>query len=104
MTASIGVNTGEDGVAVVRVSGELDIASAPRLVSAAAEAAGVGAGPVRIDLSAVTFMDSSGLRGLLDAEREIAAAGRVAVLGAPSARVTRVLEMVGFTEHFTVEP
>jgi anti-sigma B factor antagonist len=46
----------------LRVSGELDIATAPRLEDAVAGVLTQGVSRVLIDLSGVTFVDSSGLR------------------------------------------
>ena len=51
-----------DGLATVLVSGELDIASLPRLQGAVDAALGERPGRLLIDLSGLTFIDSSGLR------------------------------------------
>ena len=63
------VTTSEDpggGGTLLRVAGELDLVSEPELESALLEAA---AQPIRIDLSELAFMDSTGLRALLGAAR-----------------------------------
>jgi anti-sigma B factor antagonist len=52
---------------LLRVSGELDLVTAPQLEAALAA---VTAQPARIDLSGLVFMDSTGLRALLGAARE----------------------------------
>lgn len=46
-------------------AGELDIATAPRLEQAIAEATGDGSIDLVLDLRGLTFMDSSGLRALV---------------------------------------
>ena len=51
---------------VLRLSGELDLVSEPQLTEALAEAEP----PVRIDLTDLAFMDSTGLRALLGEARE----------------------------------
>ncbi len=56
-----------NGTVVLRLSGELDLVSEPILESALARAKGR---PVRIELSELAFMDSTGLRALLSAARE----------------------------------
>jgi anti-anti-sigma factor len=57
-----GVQTTQaDGSLIVRVSGELDLATAPMLEDALAGIE-AGEGPVVLDLSALTFIDSTGLR------------------------------------------
>jgi anti-anti-sigma factor len=59
------VEDGQAGV-TLRVSGELDLVSEPELNHALELASGK---PVTIDLSALAFMDSTGLRALLGAAR-----------------------------------
>ena len=92
------VEDGPDRVLVV-AEGELDILGAPRL----AEVIPVGgSSPIVIDLAAVEFMDSTGLRALLEARTAATAAGRPFALARPSAAVTRVLELVDLTGEFEV--
>ncbi|MBE2316498.1 STAS domain-containing protein [Solirubrobacter sp. CPCC 204708] len=55
-----------DGTVLLRLIGELDLVSEPVLADALAEADGQ---PLRIDLSELAFMDSTGLRALLDLQR-----------------------------------
>jgi anti-sigma B factor antagonist len=84
----------DDGVTVIHLSGEVDTVLEPRLRFISQDAIDRGL-PVRVDLSAVTFMDSSGL-GFLAA---LAAAGRargytLSVVGAgPLVRET--IELTG---------
>ena len=70
-----------------RVTGELDMATADELV---AFLKGTGDGPVLLDFSGVSFMDSSGLRAVLDAARSIE--GGIVLLH-PSEQVRRVLDI-----------
>jgi len=54
---------------VVAVKGEIDIATGPRLRAALAEALDEpGSGPVVVDLSKVTFLGSTGVAVLVDAD------------------------------------
>ena len=87
------------GSALVVCEGELDLVGAPRLLDALP---GPGDGPVVIDLGSVGFMDSSGLRSLLEARRRCAEAGRGFAIARPSEAVRRVLELVDLTEEFDV--
>lgn len=57
----------EDGAVLLRLHGELDLVSEPVLAGELAKAQGR---PLRIDLSELGFMDSTGLRALLTAMRE----------------------------------
>lgn len=92
----------EDGVVTVAVDGELDIATAPSLESAVADAFSQGDGPVELDLAAVPFMDSTGLRCLLGARRRSEDSGRPLRLRNVGPRVARVLEMTGADSLFDV--
>jgi anti-anti-sigma factor len=86
----------------LRCEGELDLASAPTLVQTLTRLVGEEAPlPIVLDLSAVGFMDSSGLRALIEADRVRREAGRSMALLAPSAPVLRVLELVNMRHTFT---
>ena len=56
----------DGGGTLLRVGGELDIVSEPQFASALAN---VTRPPIRVDLSELAFMDSTGLRALLEASR-----------------------------------
>jgi anti-anti-sigma factor len=84
------VRTGENGE--LALSGELDVAAAERFTRAVAEAH--GAGGLILDLSEVTFIDSTGLRSLLAAAKDLQGRGEL-VLARPSQRVLEVLEIAG---------
>lgn len=78
---------------LVTVRGELDAASAPQLE--AAFAAAVAGADLALDLSAVTFIDSSGLRAITAARREAEAGGRSLEVVSASVAVRRIFEMTG---------
>jgi anti-sigma B factor antagonist len=90
------------GVTVLVAEGELDLVGAPRLIEALPDS---GTEPLVLDLSAVQFMDSSGLRSLLEARQACLEAGRPFAIARPSDAVSRVLELVDLTSEFeVVEP
>jgi anti-sigma B factor antagonist len=80
-----------NGTAALAVAGELDLATVPALKDALAQLEGTPA--LELDLSGVSFMDSSGLRALLTARRDAQAAGRRLRLVAVPPAVSRVLEL-----------
>jgi anti-anti-sigma factor len=84
---------------VVHVRGELDLASAPALSAVLSDAAVPSAVPVLLDLAEVTFIDSSALRALVLAGRELSEAGRTLQIGPRSEMVTRVLSMTSLDQH-----
>ena len=95
----------DNGVAVVRAAGELDLATASQLVRAISLAAGGRPPRVLVDLAAVEFCDSAGLRALLGAAREVEArAGRLVVAVTPGGAVDRLMEIAGLREFLHVRP
>lgn len=69
---------------IVRVAGELDVATAPVLDAALTQAEASAAPMIAIDLTGVSFIDSTGLRALLEAharDKRHAAAGRLQIIG-----------------------
>lgn len=74
-----------------RLEGELDMATADDL-SQLLRAAAADGGPVLLDLSGISFMDSSGLRVLLEAAELIRGSGSLVIVH-PSAQVRRLLEI-----------
>ena len=63
-------------VFLIEVSGELDIATAPRLGQLLDEGTAHPAGALLVDLCDVTFMDSTGLNTLLAARRPLESSGK----------------------------
>lgn len=82
------------GVTRVTLSGELDLVSAPCLGNTLAEAAR-GSVAVILDLSQLTFMDSSGLHAILTARGRLADADCRLVLLRGRHQVQRLFELSG---------
>ncbi len=61
-------------------------------------------GDVVIDLSGVGFVDSSGLRVLVEAHQRAEAGARRLVLSGSTRPVLRLLEITGLMEYLHVEP
>lgn len=79
-----------DGLARVRVEGELDIVTAPRLEEALRLELDADT-DVLLDLSAVPFIDSSGLKAIVTAARMAGSRGRKMTLHPVMARQPRRL-------------
>lgn len=90
--------------AVVVVQGELDIATAPRLVTVLDEAAQANAARIVVDLLDTTFIDSTGLTSLFRAHKQCVDAGGefCLVCGADNLEVRRVIELMGFDTVFSI--
>ena len=90
------------GTAVVRVSGELDLATVPRLEEALARRPATEG--LVIDLTGCTFVDSSCLRVLVRLARETEEAGGKAVIVATDPGILRVLEITALDTVLPVQP
>ena len=89
----------DDDLAVVRVTGEIDIATADTVRTAIETAMERGLKRLLIDMAGVSFMDSSGIAVLLEA-----AQGADSVLiRQPSNAVRRVIERTGLSEVLPIE-
>ncbi len=89
------------GVLVVEAEGEIDMATAPQL--AAAVSVVDGATRVIVDLTAVTFLDSSGLNALVHARRELSAREVSFRIVSPKDQAVRqVFEIAQLTEELGV--
>jgi anti-sigma B factor antagonist len=81
------------------VDGEIDAHSAPMIAAAIAASS---AEPLLIDLSGVEFVDSSGLRVLIEAHQTRQAAGQTMTLVEPSHVVSRLFEIAGVGEYLDI--
>ncbi|HZO66291.1 MAG TPA: STAS domain-containing protein [Kribbellaceae bacterium] len=93
---------GADGEAVVYLVGELDLAVRDRLVDALTQASATRHRLV-IDLSRTTFIDSTGLKALVDLWRRRGDAGLELVLREPSPAVMHTLQMAGLADLLPID-
>lgn len=89
------------GVDVVFVTGELDLATAPRLDEVLGA---VTAEAVVVDLSGCTFLDSAGIRALMGTARTFAEADRGLRMVTSDAGILRLLEITGVDTLIRVHP
>jgi anti-sigma B factor antagonist len=86
-----------DGDRLLVIEGELDIATAPELVTML-ERMRTHRHPVVLDLAGVTFMDSTGLTALMDPWLESRQNGWAFSVRAASSAVRRVVELAGIEQ------
>lgn len=93
----------EGPVPVLRVRGELDLSTAPELCGTVERAASNHR--LLIDLSDLSFCDSTGLRALVGAVREVEInGGRAALAVPPGGAMDKVLRLSGLGEFLHVAP
>jgi anti-sigma B factor antagonist len=91
-----------DDVHVVSPSGEVDMLTAPQLGRRLLSLADEGKTGLVVDLSLVTFMDSTGIGVLLDALRRLSARrGRLALV-CPTERILRPFEITGLVGYLKI--
>jgi anti-sigma B factor antagonist len=96
-----------NGHQVIAVTGEIDICTTTAMHVYLLDADTTcrnGDRDLVVDLSAVTFMDASGLAVLLRADRRSRQAGGRLRLAAPTARITRLLAITNLDQHFDLYP
>ena len=94
----------QGNVAVVTVGGEVDLYTAPQLRDELVGALKDGARRLVIDMSRVEFCDSTGISVLLSAMKRSRDKDGDLELVAPKPAVTKVLEVTGLDEVFTIHP
>ena len=87
-------------ISTFTLQGRVDSAGAVELEQALHEALSAGRTQIVLDLSKVAYINSAGLRILADVLTQNQANGGDLVLVAPSTRVRRVLQIVGFDRFF----
>lgn len=88
---------------MARVSGELDIASAPELTETLRSSAGT-CDCLVLDVSGLTFIDSTGLNLALDEHRRALADGYEFVVAGAEGGVLRALRLVGLDIVLALAP
>ena len=89
--------------AVVEVGGEVDVYTAPRLRDSLRRISTADAPHVILDLSAMTFIDSTGLGVIVGAVKRIREDGGTLSLRAPSRSTRKVLDITGLSEIIAIE-
>lgn len=90
---TVRIEPAADGAAVIALVGELDLSTIPRVESRLFRM--VSRGPVVLDLSRLSFIDSSGIGVLIQAFRSTDGSGRMHTVIATGTQVERVLRLAG---------
>lgn len=96
--------TSLDGVDYLMVEGEIDVATAPRLMAALNDAVTQAVRSVVIDLSSVGFMDSTGLALLINAHRRLTRQRKGFAVVCPQGPLWRVFELTDMLDTLRVCP
>lgn len=98
------VNVNKEGThPVLYLRGEVDFATAPVLQDALNETISEGADKITLDFQEVTFLDSEGLKVLLDVYRQLNKTGGTIALHGCSKYIAKIFEILGIRGIFGVE-
>jgi anti-anti-sigma factor len=89
-----------DGIARIRLAGELDMSGRERFEQALATAEAHAMRAVHVDLSHVVFMDSSALGALLGAHDRANRSARLLVVRGAGGEVWRLFQLAGANDVF----
>src|ERR1051326_1119632 len=101
----VSIDAREDGVLEVVLRGEIDYTNAAPVTQTVSEAVDrVRPVTVRVDLTEVTFLDSSGIRVLITGMKGARAIDAEYRVRGPNSKVLDQLRITGLAELFPVEP
>jgi anti-sigma B factor antagonist len=92
------VRSETDGGTVIHVAGDVDMDTHAEVENAIVAALHSGGGPVVVDLSAVPFLDSSGVRALLHGRQEALDRQTTLTVRGPQPIVARVLRLTNVAD------
>ena len=95
----ITVRRGPDRRLIFELDGELDMACVHQLDEAVADAKLDDASAVVLDLGAVRFLDSTGLKAIVRARNAVGTSGRQFAITRGSAQVQRLLDLTRLNDH-----
>lgn len=102
MSIEVDIGTLASKHSLVRVAGEVDLETAPELAAALDKAVAAGR-PIVLDLSDVEFMDTSGVRVMLDTRKSITDGGlELTVIAPPDSPPRRLLELTELIDALSV--
>jgi anti-sigma B factor antagonist len=88
-----------DGARLVRLTGEFDLAGVDGFERKLQGEPGSQEDTLVLDLSGLTFIDSSGLRAVVMVDHRVRAEGKRCLIVRGTERVERVLELTGVSER-----
>lgn len=100
---SASVTQGDEGAFILALGGELDFLGAQAFSQKLTELRLSSPTTVVVDVSGLTFIDSTGLNALVAAAQSIQTEGGFLAVAGPSSHVARVFEIVRLGESVPVE-
>jgi anti-sigma B factor antagonist len=102
--AQFDITESEKQMPILRVRGEIDVASAPAFHASLSDLLDRDADACVVDLSDVSFIDSIGLGALVGAETRARGSAKSLRLVVSQPQIIKLLELTGLDKVFTVVP
>lgn len=96
--------TAGDDCAVVRITGEVDVYTAPELRERVVELVGEGFVHLIADLRDVEFLDSTGIGALVGSLRRVRTHDGSLILVTKSGRILEIFKITGLINAFSIYP
>jgi anti-sigma B factor antagonist len=104
MDFEVSIEEHAEAYSVITVRGEVDLHTAPKVQYAIDRAAQTDGAAVVVDMSGVSFMDSTALSSLVRSKDSLQKQGTSLRLAAPSQAVERIFSVTGFSDYFDIFP
>lgn len=92
----------QDGVAVIALSGEVDVYTSPRVKQEVVDLLNAGTTRLIVDLSGVEYLDSTGLGVLIGGLKRARERDGDLKLVCDNLRILRIFEITGLTKIFDI--
>ncbi|MDA1001126.1 MAG: STAS domain-containing protein [bacterium] len=94
----------QDGVTLVQLSGEVDMSNSPTVRDVLMKLAGQKTSPIVVELSGVSYMDSSGIATLVEGLQETMSYGGQFRLASLTPKVKQVFDLARLVDVFEIYP
>jgi len=96
----IGARTEGNDIAILSLTGEVEVANASQVRDAALKLVSGGRKYLVVDLSGVEYMDSTGLGTLVGLHKRLREAGGQVLIAGAQPRVRKIFDITGLTQVF----
>lgn len=101
MSFQVNMNV-DDGVATIRLAGELDGSGAPQLNDLVVEATALSVGRLVLLMNELTYMSSAGLRSLVFAHQKMSGTTEIILVGTQP-EVAETIRLTGFDRSIVMQ-
>jgi anti-sigma B factor antagonist len=102
MDFDVSIEEHAEAYSVIAVRGEVDLHTAPKVQYAIERAAANEGAAVVVDMSSITFIDSTALSMLARAKRSLDEQSISFRIAEPSSPVERIFSVTGFRDYFDI--